>query len=75
MATHSNILALEIQWTEEPGGLQAMGCERVRHNLAAEQQQNQYINTCNPHSSPIYYPHFTNEETEALFQGPTVNKW
>ena len=41
MATHSNILALEIQWTEEPGGLQSMGCERVRHNLAAEQQQNQ----------------------------------
>ena len=25
MATHSNILAWEIPWTEEPGGLQAMG--------------------------------------------------
>ena len=25
MATHSNILAWEIPWTEEPGGLQSMG--------------------------------------------------
>ena len=25
MATHSSILAWEIQWTEEPGGLQSMG--------------------------------------------------
>ena len=27
MATHSSILALEIPWTEEPGGLQAMGSQ------------------------------------------------
>ena len=27
MATHSNILAWEIPWTEEPGGLQSMGCK------------------------------------------------
>ena len=27
MATHSNILAWEIPWTEEPGGLQAMGSQ------------------------------------------------
>ena len=31
-ATHSNILAWEIPWTEEPGGLQSMGSQRVRHN-------------------------------------------
>ena len=30
MATHSSILALEIPWTEEPGGLQSMGLQRVR---------------------------------------------
>ena len=30
MATHSNILAWEIPWTEEPGGLQSMGLQRVR---------------------------------------------
>ena len=32
MATHSNILAWRIPWTEEPGGLQSIGSQRVRHN-------------------------------------------
>ena len=32
MATHSSILAWEIRWTEEPGGLQSMGSQRVRHD-------------------------------------------
>ena len=32
MATHSNILAWEIPGTEEPGGLQSMGSQRVRHD-------------------------------------------
>ena len=32
MGTHSNILAWEIPWTEEPGGLQSMGSQRVRHD-------------------------------------------
>ena len=30
MATHSSILAKRITWTEEPGGLQSMGSQRVR---------------------------------------------
>ena len=34
MATHSSILAWRIPWTEEPGGLQSMGSQRVRHNWA-----------------------------------------
>ena len=34
MATHSSILAWIIPWTEEPGGLQSMGSQRVRHNWA-----------------------------------------
>ena len=34
MATHSSILAWEIPWTEEPGGLQSMGSQRVRHDQA-----------------------------------------
>ena len=38
MATHSTILAWEIPWTEEPGGLQSMGVtKRVGHNLATTQ--------------------------------------
>ena len=32
MATHSSILAWEIPWTEEPGGLQSSGSQRVGHN-------------------------------------------
>ena len=32
MATHSSILAWRITWTEEPGGLQSMGWQRVRHD-------------------------------------------
>ena len=32
MATHSSILAWEIPWTEEPGGLQSMGSQRIRHD-------------------------------------------
>ena len=31
MATHSSILAWRFPWTEEPGGLQSMGSQRVRH--------------------------------------------
>ena len=34
MATHSSILASRIPWTEEPGGLQFMGLQRVRHDWA-----------------------------------------
>ena len=32
MATHSSILAWESPWTEDPGGLQYMGLQRVEHN-------------------------------------------
>ena len=32
MATHSSMLAWRIPWTEEPGGLQSMGSQRVRHD-------------------------------------------
>ena len=39
MATHFSILAWEIPQTEEPGGLQSMGLQRVGHNLATKQQQ------------------------------------
>ena len=32
MATHSSVLARQIPRTEEPGGLQSMGSQRVRHD-------------------------------------------
>ena len=48
MATHSSILAWEITWTEEAGGPQSMGSERVRHDLVAKQQQQR-----SPHIAPL----------------------
>ena len=36
MATNSSILAWEIPWTEEAGGLQSMGSQRVRHDLVTK---------------------------------------
>ena len=45
MATHSSILAYRIPWTEEPGGLQAMGLQRVRQDWATK-DSTEYI-TCN----------------------------
>ena len=32
IATHSSILAWKIPWTEEPGGVQSLGLQRVRHD-------------------------------------------
>ena len=42
MTTHSTILAWRIPWTEEPGGLQSMGLQRVGHDWAT----NTYFQTC-----------------------------
>ena len=44
MATHSSILAWEIPWTEEPGGLQSVVLQGVRHDLATKQQQDDKMN-------------------------------
>ena len=38
MATHSSILAWDIPWTEEPGGLESMVSQRVGHDLEPKQQ-------------------------------------
>ena len=48
MANHSRDLAWKIPWTEEPGGLQSMGLQRVRHDLVSKQQEQQehYIANC-----------------------------
>ena len=43
----NSILAWEIPWTVEPGRLQSMGSQRVRHDLETEQQQiSDYLPTC-----------------------------
>ena len=38
MATYSSILAWEILWTQEPGRLQSVGLQKIRHDLATKQQ-------------------------------------
>ena len=43
MAIHSGILAWEIPWTEEPGGLQSRGLQRVGHNLVTESQTQKWL--------------------------------
>ena len=39
MATHSSILAWRTPWTEEPGGLQSTGAQRVGHDLVTKQPE------------------------------------
>ena len=43
MAAYSSVLVWEIQWTEEPSGLQSMGWQRVGHSLAIKQQQSYFV--------------------------------
>ena len=60
MATHSSILAWRIPWTEEPGGLQSMEWQRVRHGWATKPHM-LYVHSCwekplvfrNPSSFPF----------------------
>ena len=51
MPTHSSILAWEIPWTEEPGGLQSMGRKELEQLNNNNNNNNTY---CNVHSSIIY---------------------
>ena len=43
MATHSSVLAREISWTEEPGGLQSMGLQRVGYDVSTKQQHQRQL--------------------------------
>ena len=55
MATNSKILAQRFLWTEEPGGLQSIGSQRVRHdrsNLACMQGKKSTCNAADPGSIP-----------------------
>ena len=43
MVTHCSILAWRIPWTDEPGGLQSMGLQRVGHDIAIKHSTTQYL--------------------------------
>ena len=45
MATHSSILAWRILWIEEPGGLQSMGWQRVRHDWVTNTHTHTHTHT------------------------------
>ena len=50
-------LSWEIPWTKEPGGLQSMRSQRVRHYLATkEQQQQSFVNTVDSRSLSDMFP-------------------
>ena len=66
MAIHSSVLAWEISWTEEPCGLQSMGSQRVRHNLATQRQQNSLEKEMATHSSILAWEISWTEEAGGL---------
>ena len=43
-ATHSSILAWDIPWTEEPGGLESTGSQKLGNNFVAKEQQLNVLN-------------------------------
>ena len=43
MATHTSILAWESPWTEEPGRLQSLGSQRVRHDWTTDMKEEYQI--------------------------------
>ena len=54
-ATHSSILAWGIPWTEEPGGLQSIGSQRVGHNLVKVPQL--CLTLCDPMDYTAHWIH------------------
>ena len=58
MLTRCSILAWEIPWTVEPGGLQSVGSQKVRHDLATEHAQR--IFTLMPNTQKILRSPFFN---------------
>ena len=51
MATHSSTLAWKILWTEEPGRLQSMGSQRVRHDLVLNNNKQKNL----PHRTVVRF--------------------
>ena len=64
MATHSSILAWNVPWTEEPGGLQSLTSRRVRHDFGQNnnrkvQQREQCPWVCRPQRGRGCFNQFT----------------
>ena len=71
MATHSSIVALEIPWTEKPGGLQSMESNKNQRWLSREQQ----LNVALEKNAQIISPQLDNFlQTEFIFESAPQNK-
>ena len=57
MATHSNVLAWRILWTEEPGGLWSIGSQRVRHDWVTNTFISHFQFSLVAQSCPTLQPH------------------
>ena len=68
MATHSSILACETPWTEEPGGLQSLGSQRLRHDLVTKQQQQEVLGSGDVSCHPPGAHRLLGEEDEYINQ-------
>ena len=70
MATYSSILAWRIPWTEEPGGLQSLGSQRVGHDWATEHTHKEEFKGGSPvHVSGrgfLWWSHFKRKGTKHL---------
>ena len=55
MATHSSILTWRIPWTEEPGGQQSTGSQRVGHDLATKHGLLEYLKLSLNSSWKLWY--------------------
>ena len=72
MATHSSVLAWKISWTEEPGGLQSTGSQRVGHNWAT----NTYLLTIflmkssKTFKCTVYHFHLSDDVLKHIFNFP-----
>ena len=76
MATHSSILAWRILWTEEPGGLQPKGSQRIRHDLATEHACRVFLQKSwngTLHKCPHYIKMVTHPYPQWQLMGSNIN--
>ena len=66
MTTHSTILAWRIPWTEEPGGLQSMGWQRILYDLVANTHSRLAGDSC------IWLPAWRLAQPQVVFSEPGV---
>ena len=64
MATHISILAWRIPWTEEPGGLQSMGPQRIGHDRVTE----------HIHIDPRHSLHLRHQHCSGLLSSPLAQR-